>query len=79
MMDVQAVEGEPFTYLVKSRTTPGHHKCYLPDSQCSCIGWTTRQKAYKKAIGRDYECAHIKACWQQLKDDIKAKYGTKSK
>ena len=76
-MDIQAVEGEPFTYLVKSRTSAGHHKVYLPDSQCSCIGWTTRQFKHKQATGKDYECAHVKECWNQLKDDIKAKYGTK--
>ena len=77
-MKVEPIPGEPFRYHVGSRSTGGTHMVCLAEGACSCIGWTTRQKAYKKMTGKDYECAHIKACWQELKDAIKAKYGTKT-
>ncbi len=77
-MKVTAIPHENFRYHVQSKSNPNQtHMVDLISSECSCISWTCRNKEYTKRTGRPFECCHQQAAWQQVKDDIKARYKSK--
>jgi len=75
---VTAIPGEVFRYHVQSKSNPNQtHMVDLIEGQCSCVSWTCRQKKYREIYGKPFECCHLKAAWEQVKDGIRQRYKSK--
>lgn len=48
-------------YYVPSSRAGQHHIADIVDDECSCIGWTTRERKHRAATGKPYRCCHLKA------------------
>lgn len=69
------INGETLRFHVPSSSVKKEtHLVDLITCECDCISWTCRRRAYKQRTGKDFECVHIRAAWEQVKQDIRKRY-----
>ena len=79
-MKATPIQGEPFRFLVSSRSKDGHDHVvdWMGDPpSCSCSSYAYGNRKHMLEHGTPYLCAHLKAardqCWLEIIEDAKEK------